>query len=245
MPTKQYDRDNPASYALGVYPSLALLELNPGCARKLMLDDRGIGGDGVERLMSKCALLKVGVETAPRALKRISGKDNCFAAIEFDKARACKSVDPSKPHVVLYEPSDQGNVGTILRSMAGFGLGDLVLIGSAADVFDPHTVRASMGALFACRVSAFGGDDGFERYREAFPSHAVYPFMLGAALTLNEAAASHDRLYALVFGNEGAGLPERFSSIGTPVMIPQRSTVDSLNLAVAASIAMYTFTTTD
>ncbi|MDR1263268.1 MAG: TrmH family RNA methyltransferase [Oscillospiraceae bacterium] len=245
MPTKQYDRGNPVSCALGIYPSLALLELNPGCARKLMLDDRGIGSDGVERLTSQCALLNVSVETAPRALKRISGKDNCFAAIEFDKAKACKPVDPSKPHVVLVEPSDQGNVGTILRSMAGFDLGDLVLIGSAADVFDPRTVRASMGALFACRVSAFDGGNGFERYREAFPSHTVYPFMLGAALTLNEAAASHDCMYALVFGNEGSGLPERFSSIGTPVMIPQRGTIDSLNLAVAASIAMYAFTTTN
>ncbi|MDR1600520.1 MAG: TrmH family RNA methyltransferase [Oscillospiraceae bacterium] len=239
MAAQPYDRDSPVSYALGVYPSLALLELNPRCARRLLLDERG-GGEGIERLVKLCAGLGVRAEAAPRLLRRVSGKENCFAAVEFDKGEACGEILPGKPHIALVQPSDQGNIGAILRSMVGFGFGDLAIIDKSADIFDPHTVRASMGALFALRVSVFGGG-GFDRYRAMYPEHAVYPFMLGASLTLGEAARSHAEPYTLVFGNEGAGLPERYMDVGKPVVIPQRGVIDSLNLSVAVSVAMYAF----
>ena len=45
--------------------------------------------------------------------------------------------------------------------------------------------------------------------------------------------------YSLVFGNEATGLPEEFANTGTPVVIPHLKGIDSLNLPVAAGIAMY------
>ncbi|MDR0395707.1 MAG: TrmH family RNA methyltransferase [Oscillospiraceae bacterium] len=240
MPSRLYERESDVSYALGIYPSLALMEMKPGCARRLLLDDRG-GGEGVERLAGLCERYRVRTEIAPRLLRRVSGKENCFAAIEFDKESACGSIQTGKPHIVLVEPSDQGNMGSILRSMAGFGYEDLAIIGTAADAFDPRVVRASMGALFAARVSVFGGSGGFDRYRDMFGEYALYPFMLGARTELDEAAKNRGALFSLIFGNEGAGLPDGYARAGTPVMIPQRGVIDSLNLAAAASVAMYAF----
>ena len=45
--------------------------------------------------------------------------------------------------------------------------------------------------------------------------------------------------FSLIFGNEATGLPAEFASIGTSVIIPHSDRIDSLNLPIAASIAMY------
>ena len=55
-----------------------------------------------------------------------------------------------------------GNLGTIIRTMAGFGFANLVLIRPAADVFDPKTVRASVGTVFRLSFEYF---DTFNDYR--------------------------------------------------------------------------------
>jgi len=47
--------------------------------------------------------------------------------------------------------------------------------------------------------------------------------------------------FALIFGNEASGLPADFTTLATPVYIPQSSAVDSLNLSVATSLALYQF----
>ena len=48
--------------------------------------------------------------------------------------------------------------------------------------------------------------------------------------------------YALIFGNEGSGLPASFAALGQPVRIPSNDRVDSLNLSIAAAIGIYGFT---
>ena len=47
--------------------------------------------------------------------------------------------------------------------------------------------------------------------------------------------------YSLVFGNEGAGLPNEFEKFGEKIFIPQSDEVDSLNLPIAVSIGLYEF----
>jgi tRNA G18 (ribose-2'-O)-methylase SpoU len=67
--------------------------------------------------------------------------------------------------------------------------------------------------------------------------------MLTGSVGLREAAAdilnASGRAFALVFGNEGAGLSEEFAGMGTAIRIEQTGLIDSLNLAAAVSIAMY------
>jgi len=107
------------------------------------------------------------------------------------------------------------------------------------DLFDPKTVRASMGSLFSLRVRLY---DSFEAYLGSFPAHALYPFMLDASLPLHEVLQSKPTTpYSLIFGNEGSGLPPEFTSYGQPVRIESNDKVDSLNLAIAAGIAIYSF----
>ena len=141
------------------------------------------------------------------------------------------------PHVVLHCPGDTGNIGTILRTALGFGVEDVALIRPCADVFDPRTVRASMGSLFRLRVRVFGS---FEEYRKEFPERKLYPFMLDASVPLQEIREIPE-VYSLIFGNEGSGLPAEFASAGQAVRIESNEKVDSLNLAAAAAIGIYFF----
>lgn len=232
-----YNKRLDYSYALGVFPALNLLEARPETALRLLLHPDSLKNEGVTLLQEKCAALGVREEFAERILKRESQKDNCYAALVFRKYQAILS--PDRPHVVLCQISDGGNLGTALRACLGFGIRDVAIIRPAVDAFDPHVLRASMGAFYRMNVRTF---DVFEDYRALYPEHALYPFMLDGARPLEQVSASHPARYALVFGNEQTGLPARFAEMGQSVVIPQTNEIDSLNLAVAVSIGTYAFT---
>lgn len=231
-----YSRKSDYSYALGVFPALMLMEARPDKALRLLLHPEGLKNEGVEKLRAKCAELGVREELAERVLKRESKKDNCFAALVFEKFDS--ELDPEACHAVLCQISDNGNLGTAMRSLLGFGIHDVALIRPCADVFDPHVLRASMGAFYKLRVHTF---ESFEDYRALYPARALYPFMLDGAIPLNEAARRAERPFTLVFGNEQTGLPAKFAQLGQSVMIPQSDEIDSLNLAVAVSVGSYVF----
>lgn len=226
------------SYAPGIFPSMECLKHRPDQVRRLLLHSSASGREGADKLRELADTLGIRVEEADRALSRISGKENCFAAAVFTKF--ADDPDPAKPHVVLHHPGDSGNVGTILRTALAFGVEDIALIRPCVDLFDPKTVRASMGSLFSLRVRVY---DSFEAYRCAFPVHALYPFMLDASLPLHRVLQNRPKTpFTLIFGNEGTGLPPEFAGFGQPVRIESNDKVDSLNLAIAAGIAIYGFT---
>ncbi len=226
------------SYAPGVFPSMECLNHRAGKVRRLLVHSSAAGREGVGKLEARAQELGIRVETADRALARISGKENCYAAAVFEKFSDRLAAD--RPHVVLHHPGDSGNVGTILRTALGFGVEDIALIRPCTDPFDPKTVRASMGSLFSLRIHLY---DSFEAYRAEYPERMLYPFMLDASRPLREVLqAPLPAEWTLIFGNEGSGLPAEFAGYGQPIRIESNDRVDSLNLAVAAAIAIYGFT---
>ena len=224
------------SYQLGVFPALMLLEARPDCALRLLLHPQGLENEGVVKLRARCAELGVREEMAERVLKRESKKDNCFAGLVFNKYDC--ALDPAASHAVLCQISDAGNAGTAMRSLLGFGVRDVAVVRPCVAVFDPHVLRASMGAFFKLRVKVY---ETFDDYRADFPDRPLYPFMLDGAKPLNEVARAAKPPFSLVFGNEQTGLPPEFATYGQSVLIPQSSEIDSLNLAVAVSVGTYTF----
>ena len=231
-----YSRKLDYSYQLGVFPALRLLAARPDCALRLLLHPQGLENEGVVTLRQRCAELGVREEMAERVLRRESKKDNCFAGLVFQKYDC--ELDPAGNHAVLCQISDAGNAGTAMRSLLGFGIRDVAVVRPCVDVFDPHVLRASMGAFFKLRVRVY---DDFDAYRAEHPDRLLYPFMLDGARPLNEVAREARPPFSLVFGNEQTGLPARFSTLGQSVFIPQSDEIDSLNLAVAVSVGTYTF----
>lgn len=231
MPSLEpYSRALEYSYAPGLFPATECAVKRPELMRRLLVHPALSQEGDARSLIDLCLARGVRVETAERALKRVSGKDNCYAAMVFHKFSSDLS---NGRHIVLHHPSDQGNLGTILRTALGFGYLDVAIIRPAADPFDPRVVRASMGALFGLRLRQY---DSFEDYRAEHPDHALFPFMLTGSVPLS--ALRPPARHALVFGHEGAGLPAEFAQLGQAVRIGHSREIDSLNLAVAAAIGM-------
>ena len=224
------------SYAPGIFPSMECLTYRPEKVRRLLVHSSAAGREGVEKLCALAEARRIRIEEADKALARISGKENCYAAAVFEKFEDELKEDAS--HIVLHNPGDFGNVGTILRTALGLGIEDVALVRPCADVFDPKTVRASMGAMFRLRIRVY---DRFEEYREQFPERKLYPFMLDASVPLQEAVKDKPEAWTLVFGNEGHGLPAEFARMGQAVRIESNDKVDSLNLGIAAAIGLYEF----
>jgi TrmH family RNA methyltransferase len=143
-----------------------------------------------------------------------------------------------KSHLVLVNPSNMGNMGTILRSCLAFGIHDVAIISPAPDIMNPKVIRSSMGAIFSLRIKYY---DSFDEYRKLYQKHEVFTFMLDGKKPLSAADAPKPELYSLVFGNEATGLPEEFLHKGTSVIIPESPEVDSLNITIAVGIGLFLF----
>lgn len=236
MPSLEpYRNELDYSYAPGIFPAMECLLHRPESVRRLLVHSAAAGRDGIEKLIALAETHRIRIEEADRVLARISGKENCWAAAVFTKFSDILQNDG--PHVVLHCPGDSGNVGTILRTALGLGIEDVALIRPCVDVFDPRTVRASMGSLFRLRVHVY---DSFAEYRNTFSGRSLYPFMLDASVPMGE-IKEVPHVYSLIFGNEGSGLPAEFAAMGQAVRIESNDKVDSLNLAIAAGIGIYHF----
>ena len=147
MPSLEpYSRDLPYSYALGLFPASELMKKRPELARRLLISSRAENSEGLAALRALCDQYRVREEIADKALSRVSGKENCFAAVVFDKFQGELT---GGNHLVLHHPGDKGNLGTMLRTALGFGFLDVAVIRPAADAFDPHVVRRSFPIICA------------------------------------------------------------------------------------------------
>lgn len=229
---KPYKRDFDYSYSFGVFPTVELLEAQPGNVLKVLVSSRGARNDGVRKLQSMCSRLGIPMQTNDRAIERLQQKENTFAVGVFRKYE--RELEPGKSHIVLVSPGDMGNIGTIARTMLGFGVRNLALVRPAVDMFDPRVVRASMGAIFHLRCRYF---DTFDGYAHNSGERSFYPFVMGGKVTLD--AANFERPCSLIFGNEASGLPAELRDVGTSITIRHSPDIDSLNLPVAVGIALY------
>lgn len=139
-------------------------------------------------------------------------------------------------YVVLDGVQDPGNVGTILRTADAFRADGLFLVNACADLYNPKTVRASMGAVFRCPVWACG----LEELR-ALLAKSGLP-LYGAALradTVDVRQADFARC-AVAIGSEGRGLSaETLAACDLTVKIPMSEHCESLNAAAAAAVLLW------
>ena len=231
---KPYKKDATYSYTLGAFPTYELIISKPEKVHKVLMHSAYTDSDSLKSL---CANNNISLEINDKLIGKLSDKENCYVAGIFEKYGCELSRD--KPHIVLVNPSNMGNLGTILRTIVGFGIYDIAIILPGADIFNPKTVRASMGALFKLNFQLY---DSFEDYRRQNQEHDVYTFMLNEGYAQSIKDCPKSKLFSLVFGNEATGLDDSFLKAGTCVMIPQTADVDSLNLTIAVGIGVFEFT---
>ena len=225
-----YRKDSGETYGLGATVVMEYLLHARDKVRGVILHPQFRSEETISKIKSICGSdIPVSVEEKPFNI--LSKKENCFVICVIEKKEE-KITEGN--HMVLVNPSNAGNMGTIMRSCLGFGVRDLAIIPPAVDHFDPKVIRASMGAASSVRTEVFGS---FDEYAARFPENKLYPFMLDGSTKLHETVI--EKPFSLIMGNEATGLPSEFSKIGSPIRIDHSKAIDSLNITIAASIGLY------
>jgi TrmH family RNA methyltransferase len=181
-----------------------------------------------------------------------------FVAVSEDVLRKCFStVTPQGVLAVLRKPrhdaedilarrrslvvavdgvQDPGNLGTIIRSADAAGA-DAVLLGkNTVDLYNPKTIRSTMGSLFHLPVAECDLAEWLPRAKAA--GVAVYAARMEEADDVYSLDLTKDTWF--VIGNEGAGVsPDVQRAAGAFVRIPMRGRAESLNAAMAATVLLF------
>lgn len=235
---KRYKKTDTISYALGITVTFELLLHKPEQVECVYINSKLDQNETYFKLKNLCNHLHIPTIQDDKVFHVLSEKENCFVIGVFQKYE--NQIDLNSSQIVLVNPSNMGNLGTIIRAAIGFEIQDLVIITPAVDVFHPKTIRSSMGALFHIRISYY---ETIETYLEDTSHIEKYCFMLDGSTSLSNIEKKVP--YALIFGNEATGLSSDYTKIGNTVLIKHSTQIDSLNLDNAVSIALYEFTKDD
>ena len=141
-----------------------------------------------------------------------------------------------KRYVVLDGVQDPGNVGTILRTADAFSADGLLLVNGCADLYNPKTIRATMGAVFRCPV----WNCDVSALRTLLTASGL--LLYGAALrkdTVDARSVDYTRC-AVAIGSEGKGLSQAVLDVcDKTVLIPMQAHCESLNAAIAATVLLW------
>jgi TrmH family RNA methyltransferase len=183
------------------------------------------------------------LEVSEAILAKISRRENpqTVLGVFEQTVRGLNDLDPlSAPcWVALEAVRDPGNLGTIVRTADAAGCGGVILIGDCCDPYSVEAVRATMGSIFAVPIAKAAAAD-FLAWRAGWPGSVVGTLLTA---TTDFRAALYRPPTLIVMGNEQAGLSAALAAAcDVTVKIPMRGRADSLNLAVAAGVMIYSAT---
>ena len=232
---KKYRKEDLESYTLGTTLTMELLNKKVEYVKRIYIHSKLEHNETYLKMIEICKNNNIEVIESDKTINGLSDKDNCYMIGVFSKFK--EEIDYKSNHIVLVNPSNMGNLGTIIRSSIGFGINNLVIIKPGVDIFDPKVIRSSMGAIFNLKFKYY---DSFGEYLKEFDNRDYYPFMLKAKTNLKDVVINNK--YSLIFGPEASGLDDTYLEVGTPLIIKHSKKIDSLNLDNAVSIALYEFT---
>jgi TrmH family RNA methyltransferase len=144
---------------------------------------------------------------------------------------------PDRPLVVVVEAVEKpGNLGAILRSADGAGADAVIAASARTDLYNPNTIRASAGTIFAQPLAAAGTGE----VRAWLAARGVR--IINARVDAEQAYTDADLTgsVALVVGAEAEGLSDDWRGPEMDaVRIPMLGVADSLNVSVSAAILLY------
>ena len=146
--------------------------------------------------------------------------------------------DANAGRLLISGMQDPGNLGTVIRAACALGADELILDSACADLYNPKTVRAAMGALFRQKITICPDmADMTMQLRQL--GCQVYAAALGRdSLRLDRLPMKKNVCF--IIGNEGHGLSDEVvAAADGSVIIPMRPGSESLNAASAASILLW------
>ena len=212
-------------------------ELPEAWLEKTYVSERFLEQEEAERLLAGRSYEAV-ADGVFRELSDTQTPQGILALARMPRYALGELLQGERTHLLILEGiQDPGNLGTMLRTGEGAGITGVVMSRDTVDLFNPKTVRATMGSIY--RVPYMIAEDLCETIQE-IKNHGVRVY----AAHLDGSAAYDELSYrdacAFLIGNEGNGLSRRAAACADArVRIPMEGEVESLNAAVSAAIFMY------
>jgi len=177
--------------------------------------------------------------TNQNVLKKISTTDSSpeVVAVAFQPYNDVQKLKNARKVLLLENIADAGNLGTIIRTAAAFNIDSIVIYGDSVDLYNTKTVRASVGNLWKLNIVKLNTVNELNEYFSNFDRVATLPKNNNSIL-LKDWIPNNKTL--VMFGSEANGLSDELKEFATVnLTIEMNSSVESLNLAISASIIMY------
>ncbi len=158
-----------------------------------------------------------------------------------DKSIHDSDVSKYSSVVLLENIQNPSNLGSIFRTCDALGINLVAVSKNSCDIYNPKTLRGSMGALFRLNVILFSDSSEFIKIlqKNNFKVYATVP----ASGSLLLGTLKFEGKTGIVFGNEGNGLDsETINACNEKIMIPMNANAESLNVSVATGIALWEMT---
>ena len=188
----------------------------------------------VEEIIQKCEELNTEIiELESKIYSKISPVIDGVGILFAVKIPENQGVIFCEDSIILDRVQDPGNLGTILRSAVGFGVKQIICSRGTVSAWSPKVLRAGMGAHFKLQI--FENQDLIEAISKI--ETPIFATSLQAEKLIYDEDFTTKTTW--VFGNEGLGVsPELLSKVKNQVIIPQASEIESLNVAMAATVCL-------
>lgn len=208
----------------------------------VMVSDAVVSEECVSRLTGDLLQNDCPVFTIPELLyKRISETDTPqgISLVVRQDTKVLSDLLPMNiqaPWLVLDRLQDPGNVGNMIRTADAAGAAGVILSGNCADVYAGKAARATMGSLFHLPVIK----TTIKECLNFFAKWNLPAYVAGAEAATDYTSADLSGAFAIVLGNEGAGVgPEFRNHVNNALRIPLLGRAESLNVASAAAVILY------
>ena len=140
--------------------------------------------------------------------------------------------------LILDEVQDPGNLGTIIRSAVAFNIDTIILSENTVDLYNPKVLRATQGMLFHTNIISRNAHEVITILKNM--DIPVYGTNVVDGIDVRDLSSDDKKRFALVMGNEGNGVRKEIAeACDKNLYIAMNKDVESLNVAIAASILLY------
>jgi TrmH family RNA methyltransferase len=180
------------------------------------------------------------IEINKEVYQKLAYRDTTEGILAIAKTKSLALSDlklPENPLILVMESIEKpGNIGAILRTCDAANIDAVIIANPKTDLYNPNTVRSSVGCLFTNQIATGTTDDVIKFLKDK--NIAIF----GA--TLQNSNSYHIQDYttptALVVGTEATGLTQAWRDNATQnIIIPMQGEIDSMNVSVASAILLF------
>ncbi|KAF0129716.1 MAG: rRNA methylase [Bacteroidetes bacterium] len=188
------------------------------------------------QLNANCSIEEVSKEVFEHIAYR-EGSDGLLAISNPHSLHLSELKLPSNPLIVVLEAVEKpGNLGAILRTTDAAGVDAVIICDPLTDLYNPNTIRSSLGCIFSQQVVASDSKQVIEYLKEK----KISIFCTALTASTDYLQINYQKPSAIVMGTESTGLSDHWLKASDQnILIEMRGIADSLNVSVSAAIVVF------